>query len=73
MELKINKKECLNRVVNRDLRERGKDKIQAEYDFLESWDLYKQKFKKKSIKKNVKEIKIKKKTNIDKLLKKIIN
>jgi len=73
LELKTNKKECLNRVVNRDLRERGKDKIQAEYDFLESWDLYKQKFKKKSIKKNVKEIKITKKTNIDKLLKKIIN
>ena len=30
----------MKRVVQRDLKERGKDKKQAENDFLKSWDIY---------------------------------
>ena len=40
IELKINKNECMNRVVKRDFKERGKAKKQAEEDFIQSWDIY---------------------------------
>ena len=70
-ELKINKNECMNRVVERDFKERGKSKKQAEDDFLKSWDIYYEKFKNNDIKNNVNEITITKKTNIDQILKKL--
>jgi len=70
LELKINKNLCMKRVVERDLKERGKAKKQAENDFLKSWDIYYEKFKNKSIKNN-NEFLITKNTNIDKVLKKI--
>ena len=73
LELKTNKNECLNRVVKRDCKERGKEKKQAKNDFLESWEIYYSKSKNKSIKINRNEIIITKKTNIDKLLRKIFN
>ena len=38
LELKINKNDCMKRVILRDLKERGKAKKQAEVDFLKSWD-----------------------------------
>jgi len=69
LELKINKNECLKRVVKRDLNERGKDKKKAESDFLKSWDIYYKKFKNKKIKHIKNEFIITKKTNLDKLLK----
>ena len=69
LELKIDKKECMNRVVERDIRERGKEKKQAENDFLKSWDIYYEKFKNKNNKNNINEFTISKNTNIDKLLK----
>ena len=69
LELKINKNECMSRVVQRDLIERGKAKIQAENDFLKSWDIYYKKFKNKNIKKNLNEFTITKKTDIDQILK----
>ena len=72
LELKINKKECMNRVVKRDSKERGKQKKQAEEDFLKSWDIYYEKFKNNDIKNNVNEITITKKTNIDQILKKLL-
>ena len=71
LELKINKNLCMKRVVQRDLQERGKAKKQAENDFLKSWDIYYEKFKNKNIKSKNKEFLITKKTNIDKVLKKI--
>tara|TARA_B100000945_G_scaffold309775_1_gene300979 strand:+ start:425 stop:1021 length:597 start_codon:yes stop_codon:yes gene_type:complete len=71
LELKINKSLCMKRVVQRDLKERGKAKKQAENDFLKSWDIYYEKFKNKNIKSKNKEFLITKKTNIDKVLKKI--
>ena len=72
-ELKINKNECMNRVVQRDFKERGKSKKQAEDDFLKSWDIYYEKFKDKNIIKNANEFTITKSTNIDKILKLLFN
>ena len=70
-ELKINKSECMKRALQRDLKERGKAKKQAEDNFLKSWDIYYEKFKKKNIKNNVNEFTISKDTNIDQLLEKL--
>ena len=71
LELIINKNECMDRVVQRDLKERGKGKKQAEDDFLKSWDIYYEKFKNINIKNNANELTITKKTNIDQILKKL--
>ena len=73
LELKINKNDCMKRVVERDLKERGKAKKQAENDFLKSWDIYYKKFKNKSTKKNTNEFIITKKTKLDQILKEIFN
>ena len=73
LELKINKNECMKRVILRDLKERGKAKKQAEDDFLKSWDIYYEKFKNKNIKNNADEFTITKDTNIDKILKKLFD
>ena len=72
LELKINKNECLKRVIQRDLKERGKSKNQAEKDFLKSWDIYYENFKNKNIKNNTNEFIITKNTDINQILKKII-
>ena len=72
LELKINKHQCLKRVIQRDLKERGKSKNQAKKDFLKSWDIYYENFKNKRIKNNTNEFIITKNTNIDQILKKII-
>ena len=73
LELKINKNECMKRVILRDLKERGKAKKQAEDDFLKSWNIYYEKFKNKNIKNNANEFTIKKNTNIDQILKNYLN
>ena len=73
LELKINKNECMKRVILRDLKERGKAKKQAENDFLKSWDIYYEKFKNKNIKNNANEFTITKDTNIDQILKKLFD
>ena len=71
LELKINKNECMKRVIQRDLKERGKAKKQAEDDFLKSWDIYYEKLKNKNVKNNSNKFTITKTTEIDQLLKKI--
>jgi len=73
LELKINRNECMKRVVQRDIKERGKAKKQAEKDFLKSWNIYYQKFKNKNIKDNANEFIITKNTNIDQILKNYLN
>ena len=73
LELQINKKECMERAVQRDIKERGKSKKQAEEDFLNSWDIYYEKFKIKNENNNANEFTITKNTNIDQILKKYIN
>ena len=72
LELKINKNECMKRVVQRDIKERGKDKKQAENESLKSWDIYYEKFKNKS-KHNNNELIITKNTNINYIIKNIFN
>ena len=73
LEIKTKKNECMKRVVQRDIKERGKDKKQAENDFLESWDIYYEKFKPNRIQNNKNKFIIEKKTDIDHILKKLFN
>jgi len=73
LEIKTKKNECMKRVVQRDIKERGKDKKQAENDFLKSWSIYYEKFKPNSIKNNTNKFIIKKNTDIDQILKKLFN
>ena len=72
LEIKTKKNECMKRVVQRDIKERGKDKKQAENDFLKSWSIYYEKFKPNSIKNKTNKFIIEKNTDIDYILKKII-
>ena len=72
-ELKTEKNECMKRVVKRDIKERGKDKKQAENDFLNSWDIYYKKFKSNIIKNNTNKFIIEKNTDLDHILKKLFN
>ena len=73
LELKINKNECMKRVIKRDFEERGKNKKRAKNDFLKSWDIYYEKFKNKSLKNNINEFTITKNTKTDQILKLIFN
>jgi len=73
LEIKTKKNECMKRVVQRDIKERGKDKKQAENDFLKSWDIYYEKFKPNCIKNNTNKFIIEKNTDIDHILKKLFN
>ena len=73
LEIKTKKNECMKRVVQRDIKERGKNKKQAENDFLKSWSIYYEKFKPNSIKNNTNKFIIEKNTDIDQILKKLFN
>ena len=73
LEIKTKKNECMKRVVQRDIKERGKDKKQAKNDFLKSWSIYYEKFKPNSIKNNTNKFIIEKSTDIDLILKKLFN
>jgi uridine kinase len=73
LEIKTKKNECMKRVVQRDIKERGKDKKQAEIDFLKSWEIYYQKYKPHNIKNNKNKFIIEKKTDINHILKKLFN
>jgi len=73
LEIKTKKNECMKRVVQRDTKERGKDKKQAENDFLKSWEIYYEKFKPHSKKNNTNKLIIENKSDLDKILKKLFN
>ena len=73
LEIKTKKNKCMKRVLKRDLKERGKDKKQAKKDFLKSWDIYYKKFKPNSINKNRNKFFIRKKTDMDHIMKKLFN
>ena len=62
----------MKRVLQRDSKERGKDKKQAEKDFLKSWEIYYEKFNPNSIKNNANKFIIENKSDIYNILKKII-
>ena len=72
LELKINKNECMKRVIQRDSKERGKAKNQAKTDFLKSWNIYYMKSKNKRIKNNNQYF-ITNKTDVDHIIKKLFN
>ena len=72
LEIKEKKNNCLKRVLQRDLKERGKNKKQVENDFIKSWDIYYEKFKTKNTKNNSNKFIISKKSDIDHLLNKVI-
>ena len=71
LELKTKKNVCMNRVLIRDSKERGKNKKQAEIDFLKSWDIYYKRFKTNNLNKNTNKFIIRKKTDIDHIIKKL--
>ena len=73
LEIKTKKNECMKRVVQRHIKERGKDKKQAENDFLKSWRIYYGKFKPNSIKNNTNKFIIEKNNDIDHIMKKLFN
>ena len=73
LEIKTKKSECMKRVVQRDIKERGKDKKQAENDFLKSWRIYYEKFNPNIKKYNTDNFIIEKNTDIDNILKKLFN
>ena len=73
LEIKTKKNECMKRVVQRDFKERGKDKKQAENDFLKSWDIYYEKFNLKSIKNKKNKFIIRKKNDMDYIMEKLFN
>ena len=73
LEIKTNKTECMQRAVYRDFKERGKDKKRAENDFLKSWDIYYEKSRSNSIKKNINKFIIRKETDLDHIMKKLFN
>jgi len=73
LEIKTKKNECMKRVVQRDMKERGKNKKNAENDFLKSWSIYYDKFSPISIKNNTNKFIIEKNTDIDHILKKLFN
>ena len=73
LEIKTKKNECMKRVVQRDIKERGKDKKQAKNDFLKSWDIYYKKLKSNNIKNNTNRFIIEKNSNVDNILKKLFN
>ena len=63
----------MKRVVQRDIKERGKDKKKAEKDFLKSWDIYYEKWKPDIIKNNTNRFIIEKNSDMDNILKKLFN
>ena len=73
LEIKTKKNECMKRVVQRDIKERGKGKKQAENDLLKSWSIYYEKFKPHSIKNSTNKFIIEKNSDIDQILKKLFN
>ena len=73
IKLKANKQTCLNRVIKRDFLERGKSKDLAKRDFIKAWELFHKNNKKFNSRNYFNTIVIRKKSDIDLLLKKIIN
>ena len=63
----------MNRVIKRDFLERGKSKDCAKKDFIKAWELFHKNKKKCNSRNYFNTIVIRKKSDIDLLLKKIIN
>ena len=73
LEIKTKKNECMKRVVQRDIKEIGKEKKQAENDFLKSWSIYYEKFKPHRIKNNTNKFIIEQNTDVAQIMRKLFN
>ena len=73
LELKIHKDECKKRVLQRDFKDRGKSKKQAENDFINSWNIYYKKLNNKRRNNNTEEFIITEKTKINLMIEKLFN
>ena len=73
IKLKINKQTCMNRVVQRDLIERGKSKYHAERDFIKAWELFAKNEKKYISNNYLKTYVIRSKSDLNLLIKKLSN
>ena len=73
LELKIHKDECKKRVMQRDFKERGKSKKQAENDFIKSWNIYYEKLNNKRRKNYTEQFTITEKTKINLIIEKLFN
>ena len=71
IKLEVNKQCCMNRVIKRDIRERGKSKDLAESDFIKAWNLFYKNEKKNNARKYLKKFVLKDKRQIKNLLCKI--
>ena len=63
----------MKRVVQRDIKERGKENKQAQNDYKKSWSIYYDKFKPNGIKNNKNRFIIEKKSDMDNILKILFN
>ena len=63
----------MNRVIKRDFLERGKSKDLAKRDFIKAWELFHKNKKKCNSRNHFNTIVIRKKSDMDLILKKIIN
>ena len=73
IKLKANKQTCMKRVVKRDFIERGKSKYLAKKNFIKGWDIFNKNKNKNNSRNYLKTILIKKKSDINPLLKKLSN
>tara|TARA_B100000579_G_C22676132_1_gene778032 strand:+ start:176 stop:781 length:606 start_codon:yes stop_codon:yes gene_type:complete len=73
IKLKIKKETCMKRVIKRDFKERGKSKYQSEREFIKAWQLFNKNKRKYNSSNYLKKIVIRKKSNINLLIKKITN
>ena len=71
IKLNSNKQTCMKRVIQRDFLERGKSKYVAKKNFIKAWELFHKNKKKNNSKKFFKTIVIKKKSDINPLLKEL--
>ena len=71
--LKINKKACMNRIIKRDYKERGKRKKLAKNDFKKAWQLFYKNTQKHNSKNYLKKFIVRKKSDVKSVLKKLTN
>lgn len=73
IELKINKESCMNRVIYRDYKERGKSRILAKKDFNLSWKYYYKSNKIKFLINKTNQIIFSNKPDLDLIVERILN
>ena len=71
--LETDKKACMNRVIKRDYEERGKNKKLAKRDFIKAWEIYYKNKKRNNTTNFLKTIIVKNKSDINSLLKNLVN